>query len=212
MVDKISVFYFQEEKYITYILDEDNLENPSPSTTQTSIPEGSISSPSSEEGSKSSDKLHHCDSCSYSSTYKGNVIRHVKLVHNKSENGENEKEYSIPSPDSAPKTPKSMPILEEEEVKIKIEDSNSVIDIDDSQKDLSDSSSQNLEQVSKSGPKYCKSCDISFTYYSTFVAHKKFYCSSHQGEISTNNNANNNNNNHTPPTPTPRPPTEASVL
>lgn len=39
----------------------------------------------------------------------------------------------------------------------------------------------------RSGPKYCKSCDISFTYLSTFIAHKKFYCSSHTSETSTTN-------------------------
>lgn len=27
-----------------------------------------------------------------------------------------------------------------------------------------------------SGPPYCKNCDISFTYLSTFIAHKKYYC------------------------------------
>lgn len=43
----------------------------------------------------------------------------------------------------------------------------------------------------KIGPKYCKSCDISFKYMSTFMAHKKFYCSSHAGE--NVNNAGNNN-------------------
>ncbi len=36
----------------------------------------------------------------------------------------------------------------------------------------------------KYGSKYCKSCDISFTYLSTFIAHKKFYCSSHSSDAS----------------------------
>lgn len=51
-----------------------------------------------------------------------------------------------------------------------------------------------LQEAAKPGPKYCKSCDISFNYYSTFVAHKKFYCSSHAGEITA---ASTNNNNQT---------------
>ena len=34
------------------------------------------------------------------------------------------------------------------------------------------------------GAKYCKQCDISFTYLSTFIAHKKYYCSSHAAERS----------------------------
>ncbi|XP_066903306.1 zinc finger protein ush [Halyomorpha halys] len=55
-----------------------------------------------------------------------------------------------------------------------------------------------LNNNKKSGPRYCKSCDISFNYLSTFIAHKKFYCSSHLGE--NPNNASNNNNR---PTGTP---------
>ncbi|XP_012230417.1 zinc finger protein ush isoform X2 [Linepithema humile] len=68
----------------------------------------------------------------------------------------------------------------------------------------------------KSGPRYCRSCDISFTYLSTFIAHKKFYCSSHAGEASNNNNNNNSNNNnnnasgHSTTPPSSR--AEASVL
>jgi len=66
---------------------------------------------------------------------------------------------------------------------------------------------------SKSGPRYCRSCDISFNYLSTFIAHKKFYCSSHAGEASNNNNNNNNNNNASGhPTTPPTGRTEASVL
>lgn len=65
---------------------------------------------------------------------------------------------------------------------------------------------------SKSGPRYCDSCDISFNFYHTFIAHKKFYCSSHAGEASNNNNNNNNNNASGHPTPPPTGRTEASVL
>ncbi|XP_012281275.1 zinc finger protein ush isoform X2 [Orussus abietinus] len=60
----------------------------------------------------------------------------------------------------------------------------------------------------KSGPRYCRSCDISFNYLSTFIAHKKFYCSSHAGEASNNNNNNNSGHPTTPPSTRP----EASVL
>ena len=35
---------------------------------------------------------------------------------------------------------------------------------------------------SKSTTKYCKQCNITFMYLSTFIAHKKYYCSSHAGE------------------------------
>ena len=64
---------------------------------------------------------------------------------------------------------------------------------------------------SKTGPRYCRSCDIRFTYLSTFIAHKKFYCSSHAGEASNNNN-NNNNNSSSHATPPPSGRTEAPVL
>ncbi|XP_024944046.1 zinc finger protein ush isoform X2 [Cephus cinctus] len=63
---------------------------------------------------------------------------------------------------------------------------------------------------SKTGPRYCRSCDISFNYLSTFIAHKKFYCSSHAGEVSNNNNNNNNSSSHATTPPSSR--TEASVL
>ncbi|XP_033208044.1 zinc finger protein ush [Belonocnema kinseyi] len=64
---------------------------------------------------------------------------------------------------------------------------------------------------SKTGPRYCRSCDISFTYLSTFIAHKKFYCSSHAGEASNNNNNNNNNSSSHATTP-PSGRAEAPVL
>lgn len=177
----------------------------------TPVPEGSMSSPSSEEGGRpGGDRLHHCDSCSYSSTYKGNVLRHVKLVHpQKVENGEEH-----PSSPNEVKTPKSMPLLEDDEVKIKSEpnaNETELIDVEEVKtQSISDSESEILQEASRPGPKYCKSCDISFTYYSTFVAHKKFYCSSHAGEIPGGNNTNNNNNNnHTTNTRTAA---ETSVL
>lgn len=173
-----------------------------------------MSSPSSEEGGRPSDRLHHCDSCSYSSTYKGNVLRHVKLVHSqKNENGE-EHPPSSPASETPSRTPKSMPLLDDEEVKVKTEpgtNESELIDVEDTKPQPSDSESEIIQEASRPGPKYCKSCDISFTYYSTFVAHKKFYCSSHAGEIPGGNNPNNNNNNNNHTTNT-RTAAETSVL
>ncbi len=34
----------------------------------------------------------------------------------------------------------------------------------------------------KTSPQYCKQCDITFMYFASFMAHKKYYCSSHAGE------------------------------
>lgn len=41
----------------------------------------------------------------------------------------------------------------------------------------------------KFGSKYCKSCDISFNYLSTFIAHKKYYCPNNQSDASSALNA-----------------------
>ena len=35
----------------------------------------------------------------------------------------------------------------------------------------------------KSSPKYCKQCDITFLYLSTFIAHKKYYCNAQHSEM-----------------------------
>lgn len=43
--------------------------------------------------------------------------------------------------------------------------------------------------IKKYGPKYCKSCDISFNYLSTFIAHKKYYCSNTSDASSSLNSA-----------------------
>lgn len=157
--------------------------------------------------------LHHCPQCSYSSAYKANVLRHIRLVH------------EVPAVDdtvvngSEEKTVRSMPILEEdEEILVKkeaIEPEVIIAPVEEpiiKEEALDPSTTSKIMSVEdeikqealKPGTKYCKSCDISFNYYSTFVAHKKFYCSSHAGEI-TAASANNNNN------PTTRA-AEASVL
>lgn len=51
---------FNEENYITCILEEDGVEVPPPATQIQSEPISSI--------------LHYCDMCNYSSSYKGNVV------------------------------------------------------------------------------------------------------------------------------------------
>ena len=40
---------------------------------------------------------------------------------------------------------------------------------------------KNDDSISDRG-NYCKQCDIPFVYLSTYLAHKKYYCSSHAGE------------------------------
>lgn len=108
-------------------------------------------------------------------------------------------------------TPESTPSNEEKTVESRsspvvvdcVEDDDEYIEVDelpnvktDSSKEVeesakNDSKSQDAiaddlsaNSVKKCGPKYCKSCDISFNYLSTFLAHKKYYCSSHSSDAS----------------------------
>lgn len=65
---------FNEEHYISCILEEDGLEIPSPAATvvpQQSQDQNNIAQP----------QLHSCDKCNYSSSYKGNVVsfQHISL-------------------------------------------------------------------------------------------------------------------------------------
>lgn len=133
--------------------------------------------------------LHHCPRCLYSSAYKANVIRHIKLLHEEESliNGSGEKQAVVE---------------DEEEITIKKEAIEPEVIIASGEEDMKEEEelkpklereSDILLEASKPGPKYCKSCDISFNYYQTFIAHKKFYCSSHKGEIAAASTNNNNN-------------------
>ncbi|GLH14256.1 Zinc finger protein ush, partial [Gryllus bimaculatus] len=246
----------QEENYITCILSDET-----DSTTSVTIPpqsktEGSGNAgeiPPNEspanEGSRV-EKLHFCDLCNYSSTYKGNVVRHYKLVHNKTSNnipddcsfsssssvdaksiiGDGEVRSQLTNlghsvnnvgdEDESLKADQTVDISVKQEREIDdsevIEDyseGDKISEIKNEPRSLSDvedahvadksskgeSKSGDTEdtdplelsgnKVKPPGPKYCKSCDISFQYLSTFVAHKKFYCSSHAGENNGNRTA-----------------------
>lgn len=202
----------QEEKYITYILEDEGA-----NTVEVSVfppvssgpTEDRTASPNSESNVE---QQHHCSQCSYSSMYKANVIRHIKLVHDTM----NAEESLLNGSDD--KTTRSMPNLEEdEEVYVKKEAiepeviiaqgdepiiKEEIVEPSPSIKTPTDE--EILQEAAKSGAKYCKSCNIAFNYYKTFLAHKKFYCSSHAGEVTASSTNNNNN-------PTTRT-AEASVL
>lgn len=159
--------------------------------------------------------LHHCTQCPYSSVYKANVIRHIKLMHDppSSEegtfvNGSCEKKNSLPHLEEDEEIVVKKEAMEPEVIiapmdePIKTEYVEGAPDIKPNV--ITEHEADILQEATKPGPKYCKSCDISFNYYSTFIAHKKFYCSSHAGEITA---ASTNNNNSAA-----RAPAEASVL
>lgn len=44
-----------------------------------------------------------------------------------------------------------------------------------------------LNLLSPNGSKYCSTCDITFNYTNTFIAHKKFYCKANKVESSRPN-------------------------
>ncbi|XP_044750618.1 zinc finger protein ush isoform X2 [Coccinella septempunctata] len=195
----------QEEKYITYILEDDSSQ-----PLEMNVSSGSVIQNTSDEreispsaDSRPDSAPHQCNQCSYSSPYKANLIRHVKMVHNNAP--PQQFEPSVPVNGSS----KSMPNLEDdEEIKVKkeaIEPEVIIAPVDEpikrealdpgneEQRVKTEREEELLQEGSKAGPKYCKSCDISFTYYSTFIAHKKFYCSSHAGEMTASSTNNNNN-------------------
>lgn len=80
-------------------------------------------------------------------------------------------------------------------VSVKPEDTDEHIDVDSVKPEMSDEPPDlapddlSINNNRKISPRYCKSCDISFNYLSTFIAHKRFYCPSHVFENSDNNNS-----------------------
>lgn len=202
----------QEEKYISYILEDDgtNLVEasmaPVPVPVQPAVQE---EIPVSASPETCTETIHHCPQCSFNTASKTTFVRHMKSSH--------EQEAVVAN---GSKNSDSRVVQEDEEVIVKNEAMEPEVIIASADETIKeepeDQHSPSVEvkteapspvpasnEVQKHGPKYCKSCDISFNYYSTYVAHKKFYCSSHTGEIASA--ATNNNN------PTTRS-TETSVL
>lgn len=70
---------FQEESYIACVLENDNRETASPSPAV-------------------GERVHRCGSCAYTSTYRGNVVRHARLVH-ATDDPEPEETSPIPAAD-----------------------------------------------------------------------------------------------------------------
>ncbi|KFM60082.1 Zinc finger protein ush, partial [Stegodyphus mimosarum] len=178
------------------------------------------------------DTTHWCQICGYSSSYKGNVVRHVKLVHKDLISTQTMSNIvnSRPSVDNAikPNEPLEHPSrgTPQESLLSAADHSNSSssMDVKPMINGIVSKTEQHLrledkplmlktEAVSppppsgggntskgikrplpedgqcptgafKTGPKYCKSCDISFNYLSNFLAHKKFYCTPRPGEVS----------------------------
>ena len=166
-----------------------------------------------------SDMTHNCQFCYYSSTYKGNVVRHIKLVHKdlvhsppsqtqslpadrvKKEFTDNE-ENSHQSAVSSDQHSDEVLSNSEEPLKLVVPSSTSPVAANkksgsplnnilvNSQalalaNNVAAAANQVVANSKKIGPKYCRSCDISFNYLASFIAHKKYYCSSHNNESAT---------------------------
>lgn len=64
---------FNEEHYISCIVEDDGLEHQVPPVATTAGPSAPNTQNSQHDGN-SSTLMHNCDKCNYSSSYKGNVV------------------------------------------------------------------------------------------------------------------------------------------
>ena len=126
---------------------------------------------SGEEEMDNKHKVYNCDLCSYNSTHKGNIVRHFRLAHPTAEPAE-----IIPDAN------------ENIQVKQEPEEAETQQPAPDPVPVTTATTVPPPPPLRKAGAKHCKSCDISFTYLSSFIAHKKYYCASHATETNTNNN------------------------
>jgi len=175
----------------------------------TSVSESEMTSTKTESSrtNGNTDAMHNCGFCFYTSSYKGNVVRHMKLVHKElaghtsnvaikessvsaEENSRLSSENAINESNSADvqatanssgsitvgsPSPSNTLMATLSSLHAAINSASCL-----SNADPAAISTQGKEK--KIGPKYCRSCDISFNYLSSFVAHKKYYCSSHLSE------------------------------
>ncbi|XP_053207334.1 uncharacterized protein LOC128391464 isoform X2 [Panonychus citri] len=183
----------------------------------------------------SGESVHNCHLCYYSSTYKGNVVRHLKLVHkdnsggsgnstngpfsgiNKRDSGDKGNDMDVTSGggsgggggDSHGSISDELPLdlkatrsngstISERRTfhnRSPIGNNNhrsagSPIDHNsngsssnnNNSNSNNNGSSNSSAQAKKAVPKYCRSCDISFQFLTSFIAHKKYYCSSHSND------------------------------
>ncbi|XP_055381671.1 zinc finger protein ush [Condylostylus longicornis] len=175
---------FSEERFMSCILEED--------VNETEI------NTNSEDVEQNSNQIQ-CDLCSYSSPYKGNVIRHIKIAHSQSETTPSEPSSDFQTDfEVKDDIPKVEPI---EDINVSDQPSkidgnmsgtaaaaNSISDDSITPLVLSDSPPEILDDNNldkHANEKYCEACDIRFNYMKTYIAHKRFYCKSQQKENSS---------------------------
>lgn len=184
----IRMHFSSAEKSKTELREEDFISCELVGEPETKPTEEEPSSPEREEDGRKNaigctERQHTCDQCNYSSNYKGNLVRHLKSVHHRnleSEDGGSQTPPPILSNVSTPSPEALVVKLEPSEEKISLtEDPPPTPVAPSSVSSNSPTPPVDNTSVTTPGPRYCKSCDISFSYLSTFIAHKKFYCSSH---------------------------------
>ena len=214
----------QEEKYVSYILDE-NASNPEVKITAVPLTNKSktnelqqsstipltdtqkTKSPESRQPPSGDQKLYVCEMCNYSSNLKNSLLRHQKLLHStktkRLTNGDvaETNENKTGDVDDNKDEDQNGDGNTEEPIRIKSEPIDGVKTETESEMEIDVLNNEDDAKIATANhkTKYCKSCGISFNYFSTYLAHKKFYCSSHVNEQIVNNN---NDNEHVALSPT----------
>lgn len=127
-------------------------------------------------GGNSGVQTHKCQYCPYASNYKGNVMRHVKLVHKVIK----DTNLLPPSKDSLPEN--HMAADNDETNSLKSDGCDPERETPKEETETvtePPKSPANVAELADVDSKYCSSCNISFTYRNSYLAHKKYYCSSH---------------------------------
>ncbi|XP_063700353.1 zinc finger protein ush isoform X1 [Culicoides brevitarsis] len=190
-----------EENFITCIIEEDRIEIP-PSVSKNTTPSPA---PSVSPALTASNQMYYCESCKYSSTYKGNVARHTKLLHSShgpisstspliGEGGEplicngdslhnddedlQEISKIKQEPEDDPKQPElsESPAIVEPQITIKIEENQTPPPPAIATFPKSDNFVMQQPEMDEDVSKYCEKCDIKFNFLKTYLAHKQHYC------------------------------------
>lgn len=145
---------------------------------------------------QTSEITHWCQLCGYSSSYKGNVVRHVKLVHRErittqqvqsavnSRPSEATDFKKAESPVSSTKVESEVVVENGLSIGEEVADTVCNTECGNGSVGPSQEKPNAADQNTKvAGPKYCKTCDISFNYLSNFLAHKKFYCTPRTDDV-----------------------------
>uniref|UniRef100_T1IRZ0 Zinc finger protein ush n=1 Tax=Strigamia maritima TaxID=126957 RepID=T1IRZ0_STRMM len=180
-----------EESFIACMVNDDVVVMPTPATNEDATGDSSGEDKSASASAigaldaKDKPPTHFCDLCGYSSTYKGNVVRHMRLVHkdNSASRGGTPEPSENGTSDGTEPGKENLEVGNEQSSNTSpVTSGNTTPPVVAATSPSNATSNAPPAVVKRVGSKYCKSCDISFTYLSTFIAHKKYYCASHATE------------------------------